>query len=124
MAGGKKILLIEDDADTRWHLREILCSLDHEVFAASNGEEGLHLLSVIGIPDVILLDLMMPVMNGWQFLAHYGRRADARPGRIMILSATVDDRKCREWGVHGCLRKPFEVDALLAAIESITGEGG
>jgi len=112
----RHILLIEDEPDLRETLRDLLELIGFQVETAANGREGLDKLDNLGHPCLIMLDLMMPVMNGWQFLENI--RKDSRPDRaalpVVVVSAAADvtDVQSR----YGCrsLSKPVDIDRLLA----------
>jgi len=109
------ILLIEDEPDLRETLRDLLELFGFRVETAANGQEGLHKLESVGNPCLILLDLMMPVMNGWQFLETL--RKDPQPGRasipVLVVSAALDMLDIQ--AQYGCrsLSKPVDIDKLL-----------
>ena len=109
------ILLIEDEPDLRETLRELLEMVGFQVETAANGREGLHKLDTAGHPCLIMLDLMMPVMNGWQFLETI--RQDPRPDRaaipVVVVSAAIDMVELESR--YGCrsLTKPVDLDVLL-----------
>ncbi len=90
MAG---ILLIDDDPDTREQLAEILSEAGYLVATARNGLEGLEKLKTDCAPCVILLDLMMPVMNGWQFRAKQLSEPKLARLPVIVLSATTEVRR-------------------------------
>jgi adenylate cyclase len=119
----EKILLVEDDEVTREGLAVILGRAGYLVSQSANGLEALALLGAGPPPDLILLDVFMPVMDGWQFLDRLRRQATARPVPIVI--ATAAAILTREWAIdHGCcgfLRKPFEADELLAEVRRCLG---
>jgi CheY-like chemotaxis protein len=78
-------LVVDDDPDVRESLRELLLLADHRVSTAENGEQALHVLQTEEeLPSVIVLDLLMPVMNGWQF-----RRAQIKDARIASIPVVV-----------------------------------
>ena len=112
---GYHILLIEDEPDLRETLRELLELIGFQVETAANGREGLLKLETKGNPCLIMLDLMMPVMNGWQFLETL--KKDPQHGRaeipVIVVSAAVEmaDIQLR----YGCrsLSKPVDIDRLL-----------
>jgi len=110
-----EILLVDDDADIREALAILLRDADHGVREAANGREALSLLEEGFRPSLIVLDLMMPVMNGWQFLEARGQRRDLASIPVVVLTAAALDDKLHGLGVSG-LRKPVNPDALLAAI--------
>src|SRR5262249_61527368 len=83
----KKVLLIEDDEDIRNAMRQVLELEGYVVVPAGNGREGLVALAQHGEPCVILLDLMMPVMNGWEFLAEREHQPQGANGAVRIVTA-------------------------------------
>jgi len=111
----RNILVIDDDPDLRETLVLLLADHAVTVTAVGSGREGLAVLADGSPPDLILLDLMMPEMNGWQFLEHV--RADAAlasiPVVIMTAHPAVDPLPAP---VKETLRKPFSGATLLATI--------
>jgi CheY-like chemotaxis protein len=116
-ASDRTILVVDDDADLRETLAQILADVGYSVASASNGEEALSYLRSGPPPSLILLDLMMPVMDGWQFREL--QRNDAALAGIPVLvisaSGTWQEQRTR-LGVE-CVRKPVDFDHLLAAVE-------
>ena len=111
-----RILVVDDDVDIRDATRLVLEHNGYRVVAASNGEEALRLLQD-GPVDLILLDMMMPVMDGWGFR----RSQPDGPAfvRIPVIVLTGDGRassKAAAIGAAGYLRKPLDLDDLLAMI--------
>ena len=112
---GYHILLIEDEPDLRDTLRELLELIGFQVETAANGREGLLKLETKGNPCLIMLDLMMPVMNGWQFLETL--KKDPQHGRaeipVIVVSAAVEMADIQSQ--YGCrsLSKPVDIDRLL-----------
>jgi CheY-like chemotaxis protein len=113
------LLVIEDDQDVRDTLSEVLRDEGYDVVTAANGQEALDFLHGHPPPRLILLDLMMPVMNGSQFRAR--QMADARLAQIPTVVLTAVDRgwqgnplfeKCRT------LRKPLDLDLLLTTVKT------
>ena len=116
---GPLVLIIEDDYALRGLFRE---ALDFEGFTtciASDGIEGLELFEQIN-PDIILMDLMMPRMDGWQALERI-RRVSECPVIIVTGKGTDKDiiRGLLEAGADGYLVKPFGVPELLARINAV-----
>lgn len=115
----KKILIIEDNPDISKALAEVLCDLGHEIYTAFNGKAALDLLINKLCPDVILLDLFLPVMNGLEF-----RKLQLQIphlARIPVIAMSADayvHRRCRAGHISHYLKKPFEYDELLSAIEN------
>jgi CheY-like chemotaxis protein len=121
MASLRTILLIEDDFAIREALAEILGTAGFQVTCACNGAEALVLLSErTSQPSLILLDLMMPVMDGWEF-----RRAQARDPAIasipvVVLSASAGhDATLHGMAAAAVLAKPFELDHLLDTVDRL-----
>jgi CheY-like chemotaxis protein len=106
------ILVVDDDADLRETLQMLLEDSGFVVAASPNGRVALDHLRDGGRPSLILLDLMMPEMNGWQFLGHV--RADGALASIPVVVMTA--RKAAELPMEDVLYKPFDSDELLAMI--------
>jgi CheY-like chemotaxis protein len=106
------VLIVEDDEDIRNDLSMILKVKGFEVAASANGEEALARLLAGERPSVIVLDMRMPVMNGWEFLA--AAREDPRLAAIPVIicsgDANVDPESV---AAAGFLRKPFELSVLF-----------
>jgi CheY-like chemotaxis protein len=107
------ILIVEDDEDIRAAMAELLESEGFEVAVASNGKEGLEVLGQIGPPCLVLLDLMMPVMNGEDFLRQV--RKDPALDLIPVIIVTASGRTPLP-GTQGILKKPFEINDLFATV--------
>jgi CheY-like chemotaxis protein len=111
----KEVLVIDDDPDLRETLLLLLADRGCTVTAVPSGREALDLLAAGNRPNLILLDLMMPEMNGWQFLDHV--RADPALASIPVVIMTAHPvagplaAPARE-----TLRKPFAAGTLLGAI--------
>jgi CheY-like chemotaxis protein len=111
------VLIVEDDLDIRDALSQILEEEGYLVATAANGLEALSLLRSGPRPRIILLDLMMPVMNGWQFRAE--QRSDPALAEIPVVVISADNNvqeKARSIGVVDCFRKPIEIAGLLATL--------
>ena len=110
------IVIIEDDADLRETMKELLEIEGFSVATAENGQEGMKLIEQNGKPCLILLDMMMPVMNGWEFLDAIQRERQALLAeiRVAVVSAAADMTEVKQR--YGCsvLRKPVNVDQLFA----------
>ncbi len=116
-----RILLVEDDLGIREALAEVLQDLGFEVRCAGNGAEALERLAAEDPPALIVLDLMMPVMDGWTFRAH--QRSDPRLAAIpvMVVSA-IDARPSRrgaELDVDAFLAKPFELERFVSEVHRL-----
>jgi CheY-like chemotaxis protein len=110
---------VEDDPDVRDSLALVLRQRGHEVVEASHGREALALLAASPPPTVILLDLMMPVMNGWQFLATLRERPDASVP-IIVMTAQPDQGAELVGTVEAVLIKPLQLERLFATIAHAT----
>ena len=115
-----EILVVEDDDAIRGLVTEVLRDDGYLVTEAANGAEA---LAYVGghTPDLIVLDLMMPVMDGWTFVEECRRRVCCSEVPIVVTSASHDlpktAERLRSFGVRTCLAKPFDVDGLLALVE-------
>jgi len=108
------VLLVEDNFDLQDALVPILEHEGHRVVSASNGREALEKLRVIPPPSLILLDLMMPVMNGEEFRAAQLRDAALASIPVVVLSAHPRAREtAARLGAAGCIEKPVDIDVLL-----------
>lgn len=120
---GVAILLVEDEPDARESLQLVLQSLGARVSAAGDGCEALDTIRQ-GRPDIVLCDLRMPRMDGFEFMRELPRAASPEPPPVVAVSALAteaDRRRVREAGFEGHLRKPFAVPALVTAIEAALG---
>ena len=113
----KSILIIEDDLNIQTSIKEALELEGYEnIYVANNGKEGLDLLKSIQSPCTILLDVMMPVMDGWEFLKvarenHEFHAIATIP--VVIVSAARDAEKLAiEKGAEGFIKKPVDLDSL------------
>jgi CheY-like chemotaxis protein len=113
------VLLIEDDRDICEIVEQVLADEGYTTVAVSNGVEGLaHLRATANPPSVILLDLMLPVMDAWQFRAE--QRADPKLADIpvVIFSANPLVRQHADsLGAAGVIRKPPDLDELLDILD-------
>lgn len=119
IAASTQVLVVEDNFEIREVLKEILEVEGLDVLTASNGLEGLAAIQSTERPCFILLDLMMPVMNGYQFLDALVQRPDLYRFGVLVVSAELRPHQglaCMP-GVLGCMSKPFELDDVLGAIQ-------
>ena len=111
-------MVVEDDYAIRETLRELLEEEGYRVTQASNGAEALARLRSMRAPRLILLDLMMPVMDGWEFRSAIRRDEKLASIPVIVLSADHGlDQKVSGLAVQGYLSKPFELDDLLKEVE-------
>lgn len=121
MDKASSILIIEDDEDIRESLKNILEMEGYEVHAAKNGKEGLELLRNIPAPGIIFLDLMMPVMSGWDFLE--ARKKDGNSfGEVPVYVLTAVHNPMQIPKANGTIRKPIELENLLEIVREFCGD--
>lgn len=116
-ASRQTVLVIEDNTDMRHYLCELLRK-QYRVLEAENGEEGLH-IAVDQVPDLVLSDVMMPVMDGFTCCAELRKRKETAHIPILMLTAKAEDRDSVEASRRGAddyLRKPFNPEVLLAKV--------
>lgn len=112
------VLVVDDDADVRFGLVEILADEGFEVASAVHGAEALELLRAGLQPALILLDLRMPVMDGEAFCERW--REDEALARLPVVIISADANaveRARRCGATGILEKPVDLDVLLNTIE-------
>jgi urea transport system substrate-binding protein len=115
---GARILVVDDDPDMQDVMALALEAGDYRVDRASNGQEALERVEE-RMPDLILLDMRMPVMDGWAFSAELRRRYGHRVPLVVCTAAEDARRRGREVAAVGCLSKPFELEELLHLVESV-----
>ena len=113
----KRILVVDDDPDIRETLAELLQEEGYAVSSAAHGGEALSALRTDPRPDLILLDLMMPIMDGWQFRAEQKKDPELASIPVVIISATGRDEFVSSLGAAQFLKKPINLEQLLAAVE-------
>ncbi len=115
----KRILVVEDDQYIRDSLIELLQDEGYDVTVARDGQEGLDALHGGLRPNLILLDLMMPVKDGFQFRTEQGLEADLAKIPTIIFSAdTGVNQPHPEFEGAAILKKPVDLDALLNAVQT------
>ena len=114
------VLVIEDETAIRETLKLTLELNGHSVRTASNGQEGLNALADPEKPALVLLDLMMPVMDGWQFLKAVENSSDMALRQIPVVVITALGDRARTVREHGSVRdmikKPLNIDTLLKVV--------
>jgi CheY-like chemotaxis protein len=114
MDRARPILVVEDDDDVRDAMVEVLQAEGYETVPAVDGVEAVGHLEAGLEPCLILLDLMMPRMSGWQFIEHDVVRALQTP--IVVMSAYGTGDEMQSAGVAAYMRKPVDVEVLLGVI--------
>lgn len=118
--GNRVVLIVDDDPDVRETLGEVLRDEGYATLAASHGAEALDQLRAGARPDVILLDLMMPVMDGWEFRAR--QRDEPAWAHIPVVVITASGHAAAQTAVlapAAVLRKPISLEGLLAAVAGV-----
>ena len=116
---GRRVLVVDDDPGIQGFLAEALADEGYGVRTAANGREALAVLQEWW-PDLILLDLMMPEMDGWAFRGEQRAMPGVADVPVIVLSAARDlDAKTRELAPAQVFSKPFDLEALLATIERL-----
>ena len=114
-AGQRPILVVDDDPEILAMLRDFLEGEGFAIRTATNGAEALEALEDVA-PALILLDMRMPVLDGWAFAAQLREREVAYP--IVVMTAAESARRwADEIGATGYIAKPFDVNELLQTIE-------
>ena len=114
----KRVLLVEDQEDNRQIVSDLLTSVGYELLVATNGQEGVD-MAVAQRPDLILMDIQLPVLDGYEATRRI--KADPALRQIPIIAVTSyalsgDDLKALEAGCDAYVTKPFSPRALLTKI--------
>ena len=111
MASGKRVVCIEDEPEMIDLVKLILSRKGYQVVGAMGGREG---LEAVGreMPDLVLLDLMMPVLDGWQFLQEARQNPALASIPVVVTSAAPDLPN----DTAGALRKPLDLDELVGVL--------
>jgi CheY-like chemotaxis protein len=124
LGGGRAILVVEDDPELRSLFAQVLGDQGYAVKTAANGRDALDLLSDWR-PHLILLDMLMPVMDGRAFREEQLARPDLCAIPVIVVSATSEFlREDETLGARAILGKPFDFDEMLALVESWSGRAG
>jgi CheY-like chemotaxis protein len=114
-AGYCPVLIVEDDADLRDMMAQLLALEGFDASTVSNGREALEYLRSHDNPDLILLDLMMPVMDGWEFRREQQRDVELADVPVIVLSA-LDQARAVNVSATAFLKKPLDFDRLLEMV--------
>lgn len=116
------VLIVEDDDDIRTTLADVVELAGHQVSVAANGREALDVLASDG-PNIVFLDIMMPVMDGIEFL----REASAEgllDGLPVVVTSAFDPSRTASQLATRVMRKPYTIDAILEAVDEYCSEPG
>jgi CheY-like chemotaxis protein len=109
------VLIVEDDAELRDMMAQLLTLEGFVATTVANGREALEYLRQGDCPDIILLDLMMPVMDGWEFRRKQQSDPALAAVPVVVLSA-LDHRRAAEVDAVAFLKKPLDFDRLLELV--------
>jgi len=114
------VLVVEDDDSVRLVVTTALRDEGHQVVEAVEGEAALTLIDR-HIPDIILIDLKMPGMDGWEFIRRYHERYQRDVPILVLTAATHGEARGFDAGADDVLEKPFDLDELDARIRRLLG---
>lgn len=113
----KTILIVEDEKDILTSLRDFLLTENYNVLTAENGLVALNILKDAGAPNLILLDMKMPVMDGWTFAAEFEKAYDKTSPIVVLTAAANAKERASDINASGWIEKPFDLDVLLEKIK-------
>jgi len=114
-----KILVVEDESDIRNFVAKALTAKGYKVFEASNGYEGWYLLQKVK-PDIVILDIMMPVMDGMEVLKKIREHPEFKEMPVIMLTGKSEDKDILEGysvGADYYITKPFDIKTVLIGVK-------
>ena len=122
-ANCETILVIEDDQPIRDAIQHALELEGYNVLAAADGQEGLEILRTAARPCLILLDLMMPIMNGWEFLEELRKDKLSMIATLPVIITSAAGRAADSavQQAQGYIKKPINLDLLLDMVAKFCG---
>ena len=118
MTPGKTVLVVDDDPAIRDFLGMALEDEGYRVERAANGRDALDTADRRP-PHAVILDAMMPVMDGWEFLAQWQARPVEQRAPVLVVSALGTSNAALRRGAQGFLSKPFDLDTLGATLDLV-----
>ncbi len=115
-----RILVVEDDDSIRDLVDLVLSGAGYEVLTATDGAAALQVVGTTR-PDLVLLDMRMPIMDGWEFARRYRARPEPHAPIVVLTAARDAANRAAEIHANGYLGKPFDVDELLALVSHHAG---
>lgn len=115
----RRVLVVEDDQAITRFVSLALEQEGYQVQTAANGAEAIAQVEQ-ELPDVILLDMLMPVMDGWEFARRFRERWNRKVPIVVMTAATNAQERAEQIQAEGFLGKPFDLDDLLAVVERRT----
>jgi CheY-like chemotaxis protein len=116
---GKRVLVVEDDVRNIFALSSVLEPLGGNIVIARNGREALTRLAAKPVPDIVLMDIMMPEMDGITAMQEIRKKPELRDLPIIALTAKAmpdDQQRCLAAGANDYITKPIDVDKLVSLI--------
>ena len=120
----KRILVVEDQEDNRRIMRDLLASAGYELIEAADGEAGVRLAEAER-PDLILMDIQLPVLDGYEATRRIKQNPELRAIPIVVVTSYAlsgDDVKAMQAGSDAYVAKPFSPRELLATIRKLLGD--
>jgi CheY-like chemotaxis protein len=120
----KKILVIEDNDDIREAITGVLADEGYETDSAENGREGIEKLRFATSPTLVLVDLMMPSMNGWEFLDEQKKITNPLGHKFVTISAVSATQSMEDptpLNTDGAIKKPIRLEELWATVTKYCG---
>jgi len=120
-SNSKKILILEDDDESRFLYEEILNGEGFTTLGARDGKDAFECLErAIDLPDIIVMDLTFPVMSAEEFVLLLKSNIRFKSIPFLVISGHVDtEERAQELKAHGYLRKPFDIDQLISSIKKV-----
>jgi DNA-binding response OmpR family regulator len=118
-----RVLVVDDDPSIRQVIVYVLRDEGYQVDEAADGRAALEAIRRRP-PDVILIDLMMPGMDGWDFVRHYRERYGRRAAILVLTAVQNAGRRGVEVDADAVMTKPFDVDVLLERVGELVQRGG
>jgi CheY-like chemotaxis protein len=119
VTGAARILVVEDDDGIRNLVDLVLSSAGYEVLTAADGAAALQVIGTVH-PDLVLLDMRMPVMDGWELARRYRAMPGPHAPIVVVTAARDAAQRAAEIDANGYLGKPFDMAELLAMVSHHT----
>jgi CheY-like chemotaxis protein len=116
------VLVVEDDDDLREMIVDSIQLVGIDAEGAANGAEALVSMDS-HMPSLILLDMKMPVMDGWEFSRALATRTGPRPPVLVMTAAPDPAERAADVGAVGWVAKPFDLDHLLGSVQKLVAQG-
>ncbi len=116
-----KILIVDDERNLLWLLEELLKGHGHATFTAANGQVALRIVET-ELPDLVISDVMMPVMDGYALLESIKLRPDWQHIKVVLVSAATM-RRDTTYLADAYIDKPYDLEAIEAAVERLLANG-